>query len=145
VSGNTGEGGASRSRMDPGSTGVTARLGFIDLAPSSATAKEGTTPRVVVPQQPSWVSTGGRHAVVACGDGHADLRLTGATKSLRTAVPPQPSRALGCWWGGSGGIGAERDDRAAPRWRGYSSSLWQANQKLGSGTMAAQSHGSSGT
>jgi hypothetical protein len=58
VSGDTGEGGASRSRMDPGSAGVVARLGFIDLAPSSTTAKEGTTLRVVVPPQPSRASTG---------------------------------------------------------------------------------------
>jgi hypothetical protein len=34
------------------------RLGFIDLAPSSATSKEGTTLRVVVPPQPSRASTG---------------------------------------------------------------------------------------
>jgi hypothetical protein len=59
VSGDAGEGGASRSRMDPGSAGVTARLGFIDLAPSSATVKEGIAPRVMVPPQPSWASTGG--------------------------------------------------------------------------------------
>jgi hypothetical protein len=45
--------------MDPGSARVTAWLGFIDLAPSSATAKEGTTLRVVVPLQPSRLSTGG--------------------------------------------------------------------------------------
>jgi hypothetical protein len=59
VSDDAGEGGASRSRMDPGSTRVAAWLGFIDLAPSLATAKEGTTPRVVVPLQSSRVSTGG--------------------------------------------------------------------------------------
>jgi hypothetical protein len=63
VSGDAGEGGASRSRMDPGSSGVTTRLGFIDLAPSSATTKEGTTSWVVVPPQPSWASIGG----VPCG------------------------------------------------------------------------------
>jgi hypothetical protein len=59
VSGDAGEGSASRSRMDPGSVRVAARLGFIDLAPSSATTEEVTTPRVVVPPQPSWVRTGG--------------------------------------------------------------------------------------
>jgi hypothetical protein len=59
VSGDAGEGGASRSRMDPGSVGVMAWLGFIDLAPSSVTVKEGTTSRVVVPPQPSQVSTCG--------------------------------------------------------------------------------------
>jgi hypothetical protein len=58
VSGDAGEGGSSRSRMDPKSTGVTTWLGFIDLAPSSATTKEGTAPRVVVPPQPSQASTG---------------------------------------------------------------------------------------
>jgi hypothetical protein len=63
VSSDAGDGGTSRSRMDPGSTGVTARLGFIDLAPSSATTKEGTTPMVVVPPQPSRASTCG----ASCG------------------------------------------------------------------------------
>jgi hypothetical protein len=58
VSGDAGEGGASRSRMDPGSVGVATWLGFIDLVPLSATSKEGTTLRVVVPSKPSWVSTG---------------------------------------------------------------------------------------
>jgi hypothetical protein len=31
----------------------------------------------------------------------------------------------------SGSITVERDDRAAPRWRGYSSSLWQADRRWG--------------
>jgi hypothetical protein len=31
----------------------------------------------------------------------------------------------------NGGVGAERDSRAAPRWCGYSSLLWQANQRWG--------------
>jgi hypothetical protein len=100
VSGDASEGGASRSRMDPGSTGVAAWLGFIDLAPSSATTKEGTAPRVMVPPQPSRA---GRRAVVPCGDGPTDLRLTGATKSSRMAAPPQPSRALGRWCNGHPG------------------------------------------
>jgi hypothetical protein len=63
VSGDVGEGDASQLRMDPGSAGVTTRLGFIDLALSLATTKEGTTPRVVVPPQLSWVSMG----VASCG------------------------------------------------------------------------------
>jgi hypothetical protein len=61
---------------------------------------KGTVPRVVVPPQPSRA---GRRAAVPCGDGSADLRLTGATKSSRTAVPLQPSRAAGHWWGGRPG------------------------------------------
>jgi hypothetical protein len=59
VSSDAGEGDASRLRMDPESAGVTTWLGFIDLAPSSTTAKEGTASRVVIPPQPSWVRTGG--------------------------------------------------------------------------------------
>jgi hypothetical protein len=59
VSSDAGEGGTLRSRMDPGSARVMTQLGFIDLAPSLATAKEGTVPRVVVPPQPSRASTGG--------------------------------------------------------------------------------------
>jgi hypothetical protein len=31
----------------------------------------------------------------------------------------------------SGGIGAEWDGRATTRWRGYSSSLWQADRRRG--------------
>jgi hypothetical protein len=49
VSSDAGEGDASRLRMDPESAGVTTWLGFIDLAPSSTTAKEGTASRVVIP------------------------------------------------------------------------------------------------
>jgi hypothetical protein len=59
VSGDAGESGVSRSRMDPESAGVAAQLEFIDLAPSSTITKEGIAPRVVVPPQPSRASTGG--------------------------------------------------------------------------------------
>jgi hypothetical protein len=109
VSGDAGEGGASRSRMDPGSVGVAMRLGFIDLAPSSATAKEGTTPRVMVPPQPSWASTCG----APCGgtlwrrshrseahrcyqiieDGDASATIAGARSLVRQSS----------WWPLSGG------------------------------------------
>jgi hypothetical protein len=45
----------------------------------------------------------GHRAAVPCGDGPADLRLTGATKSSRMAAPQQPSHAPGRWWGGRPG------------------------------------------
>jgi hypothetical protein len=85
------------------------RLGFIDLAPSSATTKEGTSPRVVVPPQPSWASTGG----APCGgtlwrrshrseahrcyqiieDGDASATIAGARSLMRQSS----------WWPLSGG------------------------------------------
>jgi hypothetical protein len=49
--------------------------------------------------------------VVPCVDGLVDLRLTGVTKSLRMAVPPQPSWVPGRWWGGHpGGHSVESGD-----------------------------------